>query len=74
MESQPDRFRSDPPPAPVTEAPSLLIPVPAQAKTGLSRLQQTFNRLVRQIESLERDIERGTVPLLNPCRPLPAPS
>lgn len=60
MDSQPDLFRSTPPPAPKTEAPSLLIPVPARAKTGLSRLQQTFNRLVRQVETLERDIERAT--------------
>ncbi|MHB1306413.1 MAG: J domain-containing protein [Limisphaerales bacterium] len=60
VDIQPDLFRADATP-PEGAPPSLLIPVPMAAKSGLTKTQQTFNRLVRQIESLQRDIERATV-------------
>lgn len=60
VEIQPDLFRADATP-PEGAPPRLLIPVPTEAQSRLTKPQQTFNRLVRQIESLRRDIERATV-------------
>ena len=60
VEFQPDLFRNDGTP-PEAAPRSLLIPVPTAAHSGLTKTQQTFNRLVRQIESLRREIERATV-------------